>query len=276
MYKDYAIGMFIGTAIGDALGAPLEFTEPNTGHPLTEMVGGGFHNTAVGEWTDDTAMMVCIADAYINFKTFAPKVISNNFRDWKYYGTHGTRDNCFDIGRVTSDALSSIEGSRVYGGSTEYMTSGNGSIMRMAANVVVNHRCMALAIGESVATALITHGTKDTVQYVSALAEELYCGYRMSCHEGLRSKGALKPDGSVQGCYASAWDSIARTTNFEDAVVHAINKGGDADTVGAVTGMIAGRIYGYSTIPQRWLDKLVKHDELLSMAEDLYNLYEGE
>jgi ADP-ribosyl-[dinitrogen reductase] hydrolase len=98
----------------------------------------------------------------------------------------------------------------------------------------------------------------------------------MSCHDGLRSKGALKPDGSVMGCYASAWDSKTRTTTFEDAVVHAINKGGDADTVGAVTGMIAGRIYGYSAIPQRWLDKLVKHDELLSMAEDLYCLYEGE
>lgn len=276
MTKDQAIGMFIGTAIGDALGAPLEFTEPNTGHPLTEMVGGGVHNTAVGEWTDDTAMMVCIADAYINFKTFAPKVIFNNFRDWKYYGTHGTRDNCFDIGRVTSDALSSVQGSRVYGGSTEYMTSGNGSIMRMAANVVVNHRCMALAIGESVATALITHGTKDTVQYVSALVEELFTGKSLPFYDKLRVKGAGKVDGSVMGCYASAWDSIKKTTTFEDAVVHAINKGGDADTVGAVTGMIAGRIYGYSAIPQRWLDKLVKHDELLGMAEDLYNLYEGE
>ena len=276
MDKDKAIGMFIGTAIGDALGAPLEFTQPNTGHPLTEMVGGGFHNTAVGEWTDDTAMMVCIADAYINFKTFAPKVIANNFLDWKRYGTHGTRDYCFDIGRTTSDALSSIEKSRVYGGNTTYNTNGNGSIMRMAANVMVNHRCMALAIGESVATALITHGTKDTVQYVSALAEELHRGSRLSCYDGLRSKGASKPDGSVMGCYASAWDSIARTTNFEDAVVHAINKGGDADTVGAVTGMIAGRIYGYSAIPKRWLDKLVKHDELLAMANDLYYLYEGE
>ena len=276
MDKDYAIGMFIGTAIGDALGAPLEFTQPNTGHPLTEMVGGGTHDTAVGEWTDDTAMMVCIADAYINFKTFAPKVIVNNFRVWKNHGMHGTRDYCFDIGRTTADALNSISGSRIYGGSTDYKTSGNGSIMRMAANVMVNHRCMALAIGESVATALITHGTKDTVQYVSALAEELHRGSRLSCYDDLRVKGAAKPDGSVMGCYASAWDSIARTTNFKDAVVHAINKGGDADTVGAVTGMIAGRIYGYSAIPQRWLDKLVKHDELLVMANDLYYLYEGE
>jgi ADP-ribosyl-[dinitrogen reductase] hydrolase len=135
---------------------------------------------------------------------------------------------------------------------------------------------MAMAVGESVATALITHGTKDTVQYVSALVEELFIGKSLPFYDKLRVKGATKVDGSVQGCYASAWDSIKKTTTFEDAVVHAINKGGDADTVGAVTGMIAGRIYGYSAIPQRWLDKLVKHDELLGMAEDLYNLYEGE
>ena len=276
MNREYAIGMFMGTAIGDALGAVLEFTQPNTGYPLTEMVGGGYHDTAVGEWTDDTAMMVCIADAYITFKGFAPKIIANNFLNWKNHGEFGTRNYCFDIGRVTSDALSSIEGSRVYGGDTGYMTGGNGSIMRMASNVVVNHRCSALAIGESVATALITHGSRDTVQYVSALAEELFCGTALPEYNKFRAKGVGKVDGSVMGCYASAWDSIDKTDNFEDAVVHAVNKGGDADTVGAVTGMIAGRLYGYSSIPQRWLDKLVQHDELLQMANDLYNLYEGE
>ena len=58
----------------------------------------------------------------------------------------------------------------------------------------------------------------------------------------------------------------------QDAVVHAVNLGYDADTVGAVTGMLAGRVYGYSNIPKRWLKKLVKHDELLAMAETLYAL----
>ncbi len=74
--------------------------------------------------------------------------------------------------------------------------------------------------------------------------------------------------------YNMAWECVRETSSFEKALVMAVNKGYDADTVGAVTGMLAGRIYGYSAIPQRWLDKLVKHDELLSMAEDLYNLYE--
>jgi ADP-ribosyl-[dinitrogen reductase] hydrolase len=52
----------------------------------------------------------------------------------------------------------------------------------------------------------------------------------------------------------------------------AVNKGDDADTVGAVTGMLAGRKYGYKNIPSRWLDKLVKRDELVDMAEKLYKM----
>jgi len=61
-------------------------------------------------------------------------------------------------------------------------------------------------------------------------------------------------------------------TCFEDAVVHAVNKGYDADTVGAVTGMMAGAMYGYKSIPKRWLKALVKRDELLAMAEKLYDM----
>jgi ADP-ribosyl-[dinitrogen reductase] hydrolase len=72
--------------------------------------------------------------------------------------------------------------------------------------------------------------------------------------------------------YAQAWNSVDLSHSFEDAVVHAVNLGYDADTVGAVTGMLAGRKYGLKGIPTRWLDKLVKKDELIDMAEKLYAL----
>ncbi len=66
MHQDKAIGMFMGLFIGDALGAPLEFIRPHEmTKTLTQMGGGGVHNTAEGEWTDDGAMAVAIADAYI-------------------------------------------------------------------------------------------------------------------------------------------------------------------------------------------------------------------
>jgi ADP-ribosylglycohydrolase len=75
MNQDNAIGMFMGLFVGDALGGPLEFTEPNTGDKLTEMIGGGVHELGIAEWTDDGAMAMAIADAYISYKRFAPSVI---------------------------------------------------------------------------------------------------------------------------------------------------------------------------------------------------------
>jgi ADP-ribosyl-[dinitrogen reductase] hydrolase len=271
MNQNNAIGMFMGLFIGDALGAPLEFTEPNTGNPLKDMVGGGVHETSPGEWTDDGAMSMAIADAYLTYKRFAPGIIAQNLKQWRNRGTFGTRDYCFDIGTTTAEALSASSNKRPYGGSCALMTDGNGGIMRMAPHILFNHNNKTMAIAESVAGGLITHGTGKCVAYSAALAEELFDGARHG-NQTLFDKGIKEESGTVMGCYASAWQSVCATESFEDAVVHAINKGGDADTVGAVTGMIAGRIYGYDSIPQRWLDKLVDHDKLLATATMLYNM----
>lgn len=271
MQHNNAIGMFMGLFIGDALGAPLEFTEPNTGNPLKDMVGGGVHDTAPGEWTDDGATAMAIADAYISYKRFAPGAIAQNFKQWRKGGTYGTRNYCFDIGNTTAEALSASSNKRPYGGSCSLMTDGNGGIMRMAPHILFNHNNKTMAIAESVAGGLLTHGTGKCVAYSAALAAELFDG-AVQFDNTLFGKGIKEESGTVMGCYASAWQSVRATKSFEDAVVHAVNKGGDADTVGAVTGMIAGRIYGYDTIPQRWLDKLVQHDKLLATATMLYNI----
>lgn len=271
MQHNNAIGMFMGLYIGDALGGPLEFTEPNTGNPLKDMVGGGVHDTNPGEWTDDGAMAMAIADAYISYKRFAPGAIAQNFKQWRNSGTFGTRNYCFDIGTTTAEALSASSNKRPYGGSCAFMTDGNGSAMRLAPHILFNHNNKTMAIADSVAGGLITHGTGNCVAYTAQLAAELFDGATTG-NQNLFDKGIKEESGTVMGCYASAWNSICSTTSFEDAVVHAVNKGGDADTVGAVTGMIAGRIYGYDTIPQRWLDKLVQHDELIAVANKLYDM----
>jgi len=271
MHQDNAIGMFMGLFIGDALGAPLEFTEPNTGNPLKDMVGGGVHETSPGEWTDDGAMAMAIADSYLSYKRFAPGAIAQNFKQWRNRGTFGTRSYCFDIGNTTAEALSASSNKRPYGGSCSLMTDGNGGIMRMAPHILFNHNNKTMAIAESVAGGLITHGTGKCVAYSAALAAELFDGVTVG-DQALFDKGIKEESGTVMGCYASAWQSVCVTESFEDAVIHAVNKGGDADTVGAVTGMIAGRLYGYDTIPKRWIDALVQHDKLLATATMLYNM----
>ncbi len=271
MTRDDALGMFVGLFVGDAMGAPLEFTDPNTGPSLTEMVGGGVHNTDPGEWTDDGAMALAISNAYIDYKCFAPGATAQYFKQWRNRGTYGTRDHCFDIGTTTSDALGASTNKRPYGGSCSFMTDGNGSLMRMAPHIVFNHCNKTQAIADSVAGGLITHGTGKCVAYTAQLAAELFDG-ATKFDQRLYDKGITEDNGSVMGCYAQAWNSIMSTTSFEDAIVHAINKGGDADTVGAVTGMIAGRLYGYNNIPKRWLRVLHKHDHLVETCNKLYDI----
>lgn len=44
--------------------------------------------------------------------------------------------------------------------------------------------------------------------------------------------------------------------SFEDAIVGAVNHGGDADTIAAITGSLTGAKFGYSKIPKRWINQL--------------------
>ena len=274
MEKDKAIGMFMGLFIGDALGAPLEFMRPHEFDKVTDMVGGGVHSAEIGEWTDDGAMAMCIADAYKVKEKFAPQEIALNFKTWLKTGHFGTRDYRFDIGRTCFESIESMTTEQPYQGRTDSRASGNGSIMRIAPVVLANHNKPNTGLGEAIAVSLMTHGNADTVHYITAFVAELYADKQLDEFTHLidAEYDIRKGKGSIMHAYNAAWESVDLTFSFQDALILAVNKGYDADTVGAVTGMLAGRHYGYSAIPKRWLNKLMKHDELLKMAETLYEM----
>jgi ADP-ribosyl-[dinitrogen reductase] hydrolase len=115
--------------------------------------------------------------------------------------------------------------------------------MRLAPCIIWNRHNLSAAIGESVAQALLTHGSSDSITYTAALAHELWEGKPLPQYDHLRNR-SINNSGYVADTYASAWYSVMTTKSFHAAIVNAINRGEDADTVGAVTGMIAGRIYG--------------------------------
>jgi ADP-ribosyl-[dinitrogen reductase] hydrolase len=219
-------------------------------------------------------MAVAIADAYIVKQGFAPNEIALNFMTWRKSGHFGTRNYVFDIGRTCSTSIDRMTTEHPYAGGTDRYASGNGSLMRLAPIMLANHACIPMAIAESVAVSLMTHGNKDIVQYTAAfVTETMLCDMAQDFNK-LRhfSTRESKTTGTIMHAYVQAWRSVSMTDSFEDALVDAVNRGYDADTVGAITGMLAGRKYGYSAIPKRWLDKLVKRDELLAMAEALYKL----
>jgi ADP-ribosyl-[dinitrogen reductase] hydrolase len=116
--------------------------------------------------------------------------------------------------------------------------------MRIAPCIIWNRNNLSAAISESVAQALLTHGSSECITYTPALAHELWEGRPLPQYDKLRDR-PIKNTGYVADTYASAWHSVLLTDSVEDAISDAINRGGDADTVGAVTGMIAGRMMAH-------------------------------
>jgi len=250
MTNDQAAGLWWGLYIGDAMGVPLEFTKPCKGELVTTFTSGGYHKASKGEYSDDGSMALAIADAYISKGKFCGATIQQNFIDWMNTGKFGTRPGqpAWDIGMTVLGALNRVKETRYpYTGSADERSSGNGCIMRLAPCIIWNRNNLSAAIGESVAQALLTHGSADSITYTAALAHELWEGRPLPEYDHLRDR-PIKNSGYVADTYASAWYSVLRTSSFKDAVVDAINRGGDADTVGAVAGMIAGRTYGKNSL----------------------------
>ena len=92
MTRDQVQGMIIGCAVGDAYGAPYEFMSPEDVRPAKGYITGGTHDVSIGEWTDDTALMVATMDAYDKCQGFDALTIAENFKAWRTTGKFGTRD----------------------------------------------------------------------------------------------------------------------------------------------------------------------------------------
>lgn len=102
-------GSLLGLAVGDALGTTLEFTQPGSFDPLTDIVGGGPFDLEPGQWTDDTSMALCLADSLIHCNGSDPKDQMERYVQWLREGYRSSTSSCFDIGNATYSALSNFE-----------------------------------------------------------------------------------------------------------------------------------------------------------------------
>jgi ADP-ribosylglycohydrolase len=126
-------GVLIGLAVGDALGAAVEFSSPGSFAPVTGYRSGGPHGLKAGEWTDDTSMALALADSMASVGWDLNDQASRYVKWWKT-GKYSVNGRCFDIGITTRGALSRfIAGKNALpSGDAGEWASGNGSIMRLA------------------------------------------------------------------------------------------------------------------------------------------------
>jgi ADP-ribosyl-[dinitrogen reductase] hydrolase len=279
--RQRALGAVIGSAVGDALGAPFEFgapgeysrrfPEPVVGG-IGEMVGGGGYSWAPGEFTDDTQMAIVQAESLLDRGGVDGADLFERFGVWA--------QGASDVGVQTRTVLTSPHGwetaasrhfERNPGGA-----AGNGSLMRSAPTAVhYATTTVAETVEAARATSAVTHGDPAAAWGVAlfhlmvraavhgedpeaALTEGLEMlpddqdRYRRMLAPSWRPESAEVPNGSVWGCLASAVFALRNTETFADAVTTAIDLGDDTDTVAAVTGGLAGAVYGIQAIPSRW------------------------
>jgi ADP-ribosyl-[dinitrogen reductase] hydrolase len=97
--EDRAIGALIGLAVGDAVGTTLEFRPRNDkAERHTQMIGGGPFRLKAGQWTDDTAMALALADSLTANPALDPRDLMRRFVQWWQQGTYSCTGECFDIG----------------------------------------------------------------------------------------------------------------------------------------------------------------------------------
>jgi ADP-ribosylglycohydrolase len=102
-------GAILGLAAGDALGTTIEFTTPGNFTPVTDITGGGPFNLKAGEWTDDTSMMLCLAESLLECGAFDPIDQLRLYVKWKRTGHNSSNGQCFDIGGTVMKALARFE-----------------------------------------------------------------------------------------------------------------------------------------------------------------------
>ncbi|MDX8126234.1 ADP-ribosyl-[dinitrogen reductase] hydrolase [Methylomonas sp. LW13] len=265
---DRALGAYLGFACGDALGATVEFMSPKQIQSRygvhTEMIGGGWLGLEPGQVTDDTQMSLALGRAIIEHQGWNLKSVADNFLAW-------LESDPPDVGNTCRRGLVRYRDEGVLMGLPREDDAGNGACMRnlpvvlatlnrpddfelwsLEQSHITHHNPLSdaatLALGRM--TNQLIHG--QPVEACLLEAKRLINQYSEFAYHPYPSKASAYIVDTTQ----TVLHYFFNTDNFESCLIATVNQGGDADTTGALAGMLAGAKYGLAQIPERWLAQL--------------------
>ncbi len=304
--KDHQRGALIGLAIGDALGAAVEFAPPGSFPEVTGFRAGGPHGLEPGEWTDDTSMALALADSIADVGWDLADQ-AERYVSWWRNGVYSVNGRVFDIGITTCAALQRFRetGDPRRSGDRSARSSGNGSIMRLApvpaAYALLLPGRLSDLVERLIESSLPTHASPQCLSscaylglvlcgLVNGLPREQVLAADWECLRQLEDCLSLHPEvwevamgsfgrrqppqiqGSgyvVRSLEAALW-AFHDAADFRQAVLRAVNLGDDADTTGAVCGQLAGAYWGESGIPEEWRAGLGGRDQIEPILQRLF------
>ena len=289
------LGGLMGLAIGDALGAATQFRRPGSFAPIGDLIGGGPFDLARGEWSDDTAMALCLAESLLDSPGFQPDDQLQRYSRWQQEGYLSASGQCLGITAATARALaggrSEATPMRAVGPGA---SSAEAAPLARVAPVVMYYFAeppQAIALAE--AAARVCDAAPVVLDACRLLAAMMHAALRgeplarvlqpsprlfstrplagpvaalLTCDPLLAPGPHAEPALTV---LASARWALASGVGFRGGALLAANLGGDADVIGAVYGQLAGALYGQGAIPPGWLAALAGRALLEGMADRL-------
>lgn len=278
-------------------------------NPVIDMIGYGTYNLPEGTWSDDSSMTFCLAEAIINSpkSTLNLSMLMDNFWKWKYENFWTPRGEVFDIGMATTNAIDrwSDKMNPILCGGQSLSSNGNGSLMRILPLLLfIKDESM---IGRYLITknvSSLTHAHDISViscfyylEFARLLLEgvdkfEAYKTLKVEVTEFFETNNIglehmremdrlldgdvyefplsmIKSSGYVINTLeASIW-AILNTDSYDEAVLTAVNMGDDTDTTAAVTGGLAGILYGFKNIRKSWVDSLARKEDIDKLCKRL-------
>ena len=265
---DRALGAYLGLAVGDALGATVEFMLPREIQyqygTHREIIGGGWLKIKAGRVTDDTEMALALGSALLASNGWNAYAVADSFVAW-------LKSRPIDIGNTCRRGIQRYILNGSLSGSVSEGDAGNGAAMRNLPVVLAtlnddaayrqqtldesrfthNHPlsdAATLALGEMTRAMLKGGGVKECREIVKSLLCE-YPKFKFDPYPGRAS-------GYIVDTMQTVLHHFFITDSFETLVVDTVNRGEDADTTGAIAGMLGGALYGANAIPKRWINKL--------------------
>lgn len=304
--KDKIYGTIFGQAIGDALGLGTEFmskTEVREKYPdgLKEysQIIRDYHRAKFqpGSWSDDTDMMLCIANAIIEDKGINLHTIARNFKQWVYAPeTRGIGQTTLKVLSIAEYVEKPHQVAELIWRMTRTKNAANGSVMRTAIiglkkeNVAqtaedvckLTHfdpRCVgSCVIVSEIINHLIWHDEQLSYsqimtignKYDKSIAEYIDKAY----YNGIESLELDEPSsiGYTLKALGSALWCLFHANDFEEGLLRVVNEGGDADTNAAVACAMLGAKFGYTSIPQKYTDGLTRKNDLIRITNYLMQI----
>lgn len=289
--RNRAIGAILGLAVGDAIGVTTARLERGTFRERAGMYGRGLLDLKPGEWSWDTAMMLVLGDNLVDHRAFEPRTYLEQLVDHRDTGLYSPSKQLAP-GNMTALALSRFEQfDELVAVEQARVRPTNGCLARMAPVAVRYWRQPATMLEVAVQQAKTTHSgsgveelSRSFVEVVAGAIEGRSKSHLLTICSRQEPWGRTVTYGELQQISESRIESghdarsafqaalwcVGTSDGFRNAVLKARELAGDATSIGAMAGQLAGAIYGVSSIPCDWLEDLAGRERIEKMAAELF------